>query len=166
MIDATRHPRWPEGVALALAGDGQMRERIRDVQDDRTIRYLGRLPHAEVPAFLAGAIASLCVQTATGGRGDVGCSPIKLYEGLAAGRPVIASDMPGVGNVVDDAGGGVIVPPGDAGAVAEAVASLTADRDAADAMGSRAREAAVREHSWHARARATDAFLLDLLSAR
>ena len=165
MIDATRHPRWPRGIVLAVAGDGQMRGRLLAVPGDR-IRYLGRLRHAEVPGFLAGAIASLCVQTATGGRGNVGCSPIKLYEGLATGRPVIASDMPGVGDVVEAAGGGVVVPPGDAAAVADAVASLAADRDAADAMGARAREAAVKEHSWEARARDTEAFIQDVLSAR
>ena len=141
-----------------------MRDLVQEAEDGTSVLYLGRLPHARVPDFLAGAIASLCVQTSTGGRGDVGCSPIKLYEGLASGRPVIASDMSGVGDVVEAAGGGVVVPPGDADAVAEAVAVLAADRDMAESMGVRARAAAISEHSWGARANATAIFLDSVLA--
>jgi glycosyltransferase involved in cell wall biosynthesis len=165
MLRAVRLPQWPSGVTLTIAGDGALREACERADDGTTIRYVGVVPHDRVADLLGGSIASLCVQTPTSGRGEVGCSPIKLYEGLASGRPVVASDLPGVGEVVRDARCGIVVPPGDAPHLAEAVARLSRDKGMATEMGRRGREAVIHEHSWAARASATESFIEEVLSA-
>ncbi len=163
MIAAVGEPEWPDDVALVVAGDGPLRDSCRQAHDGKRFRYLGRVPHSDVPPLLRGALASLSVQTSEGGRVVVGCSPIKVYEGLASGRPVIVSDIPGVGEVVASADAGIVVPTGDAAALAGAVAQLSANREQARQMGNRARASAVRDHSWVERARVTARLLKQLV---
>ena len=72
---------------------------------------------------------------------------IVLLEGMAAGRPVVASDIPGYAAVVRDGVDGVLVPPGDSGALAGALADILGDPTRARAMGQAGRERA-RRYDW------------------
>jgi glycosyltransferase involved in cell wall biosynthesis len=67
-------------------------------------------------------------------------TPLVLMEALARHVPVVASAVGGVPDIVRDGDTGLLVPPGDAGAVADAVARLAADPPAARAMAARGRE--------------------------
>jgi glycosyltransferase involved in cell wall biosynthesis len=68
---------------------------------------------------------------------------------MAAGLPTVATEYPGVGAVVDEGETGLLVPPGDAAAVAEAIRSLVEAGPAArDAMGAAGRAKAERLWSW------------------
>ncbi len=65
--------------------------------------------------------------------------PNKVFDYMAAGRPTILAIDGVIRRVVDAAGGGIFVPPGDAAALAEAVRSLRADPERARSMGLAAR---------------------------
>jgi glycosyltransferase involved in cell wall biosynthesis len=78
------------------------------------------------------------------------CSPLKLFEYLAAGLPIVASRTGAVTSVLRDGHDGVLVPPGDPGALAAALADLRADPARRAALGRAARRTAVRGHSWQA----------------
>ena len=56
-------------------------------------------------------------------------------EAALAGRPVIVSGVPGAAEVVEEAGGGLVVPPDDVQALAHALHTLLADDDLADRLG-------------------------------
>ncbi len=75
-------------------------------------------------------------------------SPLKLYEYLAAGLPVVASAVGQVAEVIDDGRNGVLCPPGDAAALAAAVARLRADPRQRAALARAGRASAVASHSW------------------
>ena len=79
-------------------------------------------------------------------------SPLKLYESMACGVPVIASDTIGISEVVEETECGILVPPGDADAITAATKRLYEDPALAAEMGRRGREAAVTRFSWQARA--------------
>ena len=81
-----------------------------------------------------------------------GYSPLKLYEYLAAGVPVVASDIGQVAEVLGGGRWGRLVPPGDPAALAVAVRSVLADPVGSRALAGVARRMALREHSWQARA--------------
>ena len=66
--------------------------------------------------------------------------PRKLFEFLAAGRPVVASDLPPIRRLVADHDCCLLVPPGDVSGYADAIAALLADPAAARAAGARGRE--------------------------
>lgn len=68
--------------------------------------------------------------------------PISLIEAMACGLPIVATDVGGVRDVVEPSGAGIVVPPEDPAALAEAVDALVADPERRLILGSAAREAA------------------------
>jgi glycosyltransferase involved in cell wall biosynthesis len=72
--------------------------------------------------------------------------PIKLFEYMAAGIPVVASDFPLWRELIGEAG--VLVEPQDVGAIAHAIEQLLADPARAEAMGRAGREAVAERFSW------------------
>lgn len=75
-------------------------------------------------------------------------SPLKLYEYLAAGVPVVASRVGQVAEVIDDGRTGVLCRPGDAVALARAIAGLRADPGRRASMATAGRADVVAHHSW------------------
>ena len=71
--------------------------------------------------------------------------PNKVFDYMAAARPTVLAIDGVIRAVVEACDGGIFVPPGDSGALAQALRRLAGDREAAAAMGSRAR-AYVAEH--------------------
>ncbi len=80
-------------------------------------------------------------------------SPLKAFEAMAAGRPVVASDLPSSREFLTTGDNALLVPPGDAAALASAIAQILADRDLASRLARRAFDDAAR-YSWDARAAA------------
>jgi glycosyltransferase involved in cell wall biosynthesis len=67
-----------------------------------------------------------------------------VIEAMAAGKPVVATRVGGVPNLVDDGGSGFLVQPDDVASFAQSVADLLADKDLRHRMGQRARKLAER----------------------
>jgi glycosyltransferase involved in cell wall biosynthesis len=73
--------------------------------------------------------------------------PKTLIEAAAAGRPIVATDVPGCRDVVQDGVNGLLVPPHDPPALAAALERLLRDPEQRRAMGARSREIAVEKFS-------------------
>ncbi|APX33705.1 glycosyltransferase [Brachybacterium sp. P6-10-X1] len=118
------------------------------------VTFRGAVAPEHVPEVLAG----LDLATAPYPAGEHYFSPLKVYEYLAAGLPVIASAIGTIPEVLRQGELGVLVAPGDVDALAAALDELAADPARRSRLGRAAREAAVAEHDWRSRCRA----LLDL----
>jgi glycosyltransferase involved in cell wall biosynthesis len=81
---------------------------------------------------------------------DLYFSPLKVYEYLAAGLPVVASAVGQVPAALEGGRLGTLVRPGDAGALADALAALRADVVRRTALRAATRAAAVERHTWRA----------------
>jgi glycosyltransferase involved in cell wall biosynthesis len=112
----------------------------------------GTLPQARVAAELARAavVAVPFLQTAMTERHT---SPLKAFEAMAAGRPIVASALPSTREFLRDGHDALLVPPGDAGALAAALRRLVADAALAERLARNAWDEAAA-FSWEARARA------------
>jgi glycosyltransferase involved in cell wall biosynthesis len=124
---------------LTLVGRGQDHaDTARALSGDRRVRFVDWLSEPELRAEVAAHDVVLGVF----GTGDKArrVVPTKAYQGLAAGRAVVTSDTPPQRRVLGDAA--VLVPPGDAPALAEALAGLCRDRDLVRELGRRGRERA------------------------
>jgi glycosyltransferase involved in cell wall biosynthesis len=78
-------------------------------------------------------------------------SPLKLFEYMAAGRPIVASDLPAIREILHDGIDALLVTPGDPGAIAAAIERLRADPALGAKLAAAARTA-VTDYSWDRRA--------------
>jgi glycosyltransferase involved in cell wall biosynthesis len=112
--------------------------------------FTGPRPYREVPALLAQADVAL-LPLADGVVARCFTSPLKLFDYLAAGLPIVAVDFPTIREVLRDGENGLIVPSDDPVAMAAAVRRLLAEPDLARRLGDRA-QADAREYTWERRA--------------
>jgi glycosyltransferase involved in cell wall biosynthesis len=63
-------------------------------------------------------------------------------------KPIVASRLGQIGDVIEDGVSGLLVPPGDVDALVAALARLSADADLRDRLGRGAREAVLRSYTW------------------
>jgi glycosyltransferase involved in cell wall biosynthesis len=97
----------------------------------------GRLPRSAALEVLSGAHVVLAI-SAPSLEAETG-SRQRLVEALAHGRPVVATRLGDLARDIEDAEAGLTVPPGDAGALAEALVRLSADRTWLEGAAARAR---------------------------
>lgn len=162
LLEAMDCPTWPPGISLVVIGDGVLTELVRAKAGvDSRVAYLGRLAPRDVGGIVA---KSLCAIAPTSARlrARTGVVPLKLFEAMACGVPVIVSDLPGQADIVSQYGCGLVVPSDDPSAIASAVATLAGDIEQARLMGERGRAAAVAEFSWDAAADRTHDVLVGL----
>ncbi len=121
---------------LIVVGDGRDRAAAERVPPEVRIRIqlVGAVPHASLPGYLAGSEVFVAPALGQESFGMV------LVEAMAAGLPVVASDIAGYREVVRHDQEGLLVPPGDPDALAEAVGAVLSDR----ALSDRLREAGRR----------------------
>ncbi|MFO7638103.1 MAG: glycosyltransferase family 4 protein [bacterium] len=115
------------------------------------VEFSAWLPYSELLARLEGCDVGV-ILLQPGRENDYTGQPNKLFEFMAAGLALLASDFPEIGPVVSETGCGLAVDPTSPGAVADALRELLADPARAAGMGRLGRAAVEREHNWDAAA--------------
>ena len=158
IVGATYHPAWPDDVAAVFVGEGREAGVVRRAASRRPgrIRLLGSLRYESVAAVVANSVAALAPAREREGSG---VAPLKVFEAMACGVPVIVGAVPCIAEVVRRAGCGLVVPTGNVEALARGVARLAGDPELAGSLGAAGRREAERAQSWHHRARALDTVL-------
>ena len=145
---------------LLVVGDGPARgsfeARAKALLPARTVRFAGEVPHTDVPFHIAASDFGLLPERVR----SLDISPLKLFEYLSCGRPVVAFDVPGL-DIVRTLGTGILVPPGDPGTLAAAMARLIGSPELVQEMGRTGRAFVERERSWSSVARKTSAYLAE-----
>lgn len=156
LVDALAHV---DGAALALVGGPDdmataLRQRwLAHGLPETGFFYAGQVEPACVPLYVC-AFDVCAMPFPQTPHYAYYASPLKLFEYMAAGRPVVASDLPAWADVVQDGETALLVPPGDADALAGAIARLRDDPALRQRLGEAARARALAHYTWEARARA------------
>ncbi|GAB2936949.1 hypothetical protein GCM10027047_37080 [Rhodococcus aerolatus] len=163
-IDADFFPAqpWPDGTGLVVsAGEDRMRDHATLVDAVRRVRSRHPQTHLEIATSLPLAagpdLATVHRERMNGRMRDLyrratvvavalhptplGSGLTVVLEALASARPVVVTDNPGVDEYVQHGVTGLLVPPGDPAALADALAGLLADPERAREMGRRGRAA-------------------------
>lgn len=147
-------------VLFVLVGDGETKrrsqERARALGVEAQILFPGAVPLDESPDWMACFDVGVILFEPV--RKDPG-SPIKLFEYMASGVPVVASGVEGYGNVLLRHECGVSLADETPETLAQALETLLNEPDRRAAMGKRGREAAIRLHSWPINAKNLSRFL-------
>lgn len=118
-------------ILLELPGDGPLRAgvegKVRGYGLDEEVKFLGPVPHEQLLARLQAGTWDLMVlpsiEDGTGAREGI---PVSLMEAMSCGVPVISTNSGGIPELLDN-GAGVLVPPKDPAALAEAMEHLIRD---------------------------------------
>lgn len=147
---AAVHRRVPDAVLVIAGHDpghhrSELERLIRDLGLQRVVRLVGF--QNDIPAFLA-TVDVFALASESEGFGQV------VVEAMAASKPVVATRIAALTEIVADEASGILVNPGDSEGLAEAVVRLLGDREEAQRMGR------------HGRVRAEDLFSADIMSSR
>ena len=161
---ASLHQVFPR-TKLLLVGDGQslpqIRSEIARLNLQENVICTGRVDHDKIPQLLA--LADIAVAPLRDMPEGYGCSPLKLYEYMAAGKPIVASGLGQIGEVVSHGDTGLLVEPGDGNELTAAITTLLADSTERSRLGRNARQQAVVNHSWDAYVRRLEDIYYDVL---
>jgi glycosyltransferase involved in cell wall biosynthesis len=140
LLDAARLIRDRTDIRILLVGDGKERTKLEAAaraDSLSNVQFLGARPKREMPGLLAASDACLAIlQDIPEFRTTY---PNKVFDYMAAGRPTILAIDGVIRDVVEAAHGGIVVKPGDARGLADAMLTLAADREGSRLMGQRAR---------------------------
>jgi glycosyltransferase involved in cell wall biosynthesis len=147
LLDAAARLDFP--FRLRIVGSGPERERLSKMVESLGLKgrvtLEGALTHAELPEAYAesDAVVVPSVQDSAGDRDGL---PNVVLEAMACARPVVASDISAIGCAVTDGETGLLIPPGDAFALASALRRLAAGPALRERLGRSGRERVERDY--------------------
>ena len=145
------------GVHFVIIGDGDLRNKLEKMaEEDGTsnfISFTGLVPKKEMPGYLNACdiLASPHTNMADG-RTFFG-SPVKIFEYMAMAKPIVASNVGQLGEILQHEKNALLVPPDDPEELANAILRLAADPELREALGKRARNDLIQNYTWKTNAR-------------
>lgn len=130
-----------EGYQAAWAEFRAYEQKVTSRGEALGVRFVGEVPHRELPLLYQAADVFVCPSVYPDP------NPLVNLEAAAAGVPVVASRIGGIPEAVLDGETGILVPPGDSTAMADAIHRLIDDHELRMRLGRAAREHA-RQQDW------------------
>jgi glycosyltransferase involved in cell wall biosynthesis len=167
LVEAVKqlHARGLDEFRAVFLGDGPERPAaMAAAGDDSRFVFAGAVAHDDMPAALAAAdigVAPFDIARHPPLALGFYWSPLKVFEYMASGLPVVAPALPRLRQLVADGVEGRLYEPATPAALAGALADLT-DRERRARLGDAGRARAVRDYSWEAHCRALDRAFRDV----
>ena len=138
-------------VHFLIVGDGVMKDKLMETASKLGLSdkftFTGRIPYEHVPMYMNAA--DICVAPFIKERNSkIGLSALKTYEYLACGKPIVASSISGVKDLIEASEGGIAVTPENPEELASAIMRLLSDENSRTLMGKKGRNYVVKNHSW------------------
>jgi len=144
-------------IRFLLVGSGALRGRVEDIlraanAADRVI-FTGSVVHERVPKLLDACDVLASPHVPLEGGAEFFGSPTKLFEYMAMGKAIVASRLGQIGEVLADEETALLVEPGDARQLTDAILRLSESRELRERLGGAARKTAIERHTWKRNAR-------------
>jgi glycosyltransferase involved in cell wall biosynthesis len=156
----------PGAQLVVVGGEKEPLQRLvalaREAAPGR-VHFTGQVPHTAVPFHLAAGDIIALPNSASSEISARHTSPLKLFEAMSSGRPIVASDLPSLREVLRDGENAVLVPPDDPGALAAGLSRVFSDDPLRRRLSGQAKRE-VEPYDWHARGRAVAHFLRERLA--
>lgn len=151
LVRAVEQLRRTRPAVLTVVGEGQWETKIRDAvrqcRGEEWVTFAGRVPAAELRALYAGTDVFV-LPAVVDSKGDTEGLGVVLLEAMRFGRPVVASAVGGIPDIVEDGRTGWLVPAGDVAELAGALDRVAADPEAARRVAAAGRSMALDRFSW------------------
>ncbi|WP_070968827.1 glycosyltransferase family 4 protein [Vibrio sonorensis] len=136
-------------IRLLILGDGPQRraleQQVKTLHIEHKVKMTGAISPQLVPEYMA----TIDIGVAPYPSGlDFYFSPLKVYEYMAAGLPIVASQTGQIEELIEHGVNGVLYPAGDIHALTKAIEQLILEPVMAQSLGKRARQEAEQYHSW------------------
>ena len=151
-------------VRFLLIGGGKLRDEVQRIVSsegrEHQVIFAGHVEHQRVPALLDACDILLSPHVPLEDGSEFFGSPTKLFEYMAIGKGIIASRLGQIGDVLSDEETALLVEPGNARQLADAIIRLSQSRELRERLGATARAAAIAKHTWkHNAQRVLDAYV-------
>ena len=171
LVEIMRLLKKYEGVELLLLGrfdsestKDEVQSLVADADLTERIHFLGQIPYRELKSYLLRATVGLVPLQPTSQY--VKGIPTKMFEYMACGLPIVASDLPLIRRFIAESECGILVNATDAHEHAEAILYLLDHPDEAQRMGENGRRAGEEKYNWESEVRKLLRLYEELLSAR
>jgi len=135
-----------ENTKFLLVGDGPMKKQVIRMVNDLNLTdnfiFIGRVPYEEAPKYVNAS--DICVILK---KKDIPGSPLKLWEYMACGKPVVATNTQDFKTLKENKAG-ILVDPEKTEEVADAIITLLKNKELRETMGKNGRECIEREYNW------------------
>jgi glycosyltransferase involved in cell wall biosynthesis len=150
-------------IRFLLVGAGSLRDEaaaiIREGGAGERVIFTGVVEHERVPSMLDACDILVSPHIPLEDGSEFFGSPTKLFEYMAMGKAIVASRLGQIGDVLADEETALLVEPGDARALSDAILRLARSMELRVRLGSAARREAMAHHTWaHNAARVMDAY--------
>jgi glycosyltransferase involved in cell wall biosynthesis len=144
-------------VRFLFVGSGSLRGEVERLlaaeRESGRVIFTGTVAHERVPALLDACDILVAPHVPLADGSDFFGSPTKIFEYMAMGKAIVASRLGQIGEVLSDGETALLVEPGSVNGLAAAIVRLVNSNDMRVRLGLRAREAAVKNHTWGHNAR-------------
>lgn len=134
-------------VKFLIVGDGPLKEDLLElVKENGLIKsfiFVNKRPHREIPKYINASDICVCYKIPM----KSGFSPLKLYEYMAVGKPVVVSDTGGF-EMIKKNNTGLLVEPKNSEKLAKALIKLLKNKELREKMGENGRRLVIKKYSW------------------
>jgi len=147
----------PHAKLLLVGGKGPpeyetyLKKLCRDLKVERNVEFTGWVDFSLVPSYIAASNVCLIPHRPSGHTNTT--IPHKLFQYMAMRKPVIVTDCKPLKTIVEECNCGIVVPPDDFNAMAEAIIKLYKDEDYARLLGENGRRMVEEKYNWKNEAR-------------
>ena len=150
LAEASRAINSKPSFTFLLIGDGDERAKSESIIKQAGVHsiFTGRVAHEFVPAYLDSCDLLVSPHVPLSDGREFFGSPTKLFEYMAVAKPIVASRLGQIADVIIDGENGLLVEPGDHPGLARAIEKLANDAELRERLGANARSTVVEFYTW------------------